>query len=503
MKRGGAPKQCATEHAAAETSAGGMAAGKEDKLNQIKKLFAWPHVLLLTIISELGLAAVQSSLLGWPTTLGTSFSGLGTVEQGLRYVEQFAGALGLTMSIRSVSAVDWSNACREALKCVTGDACIFDDVLGRTKANAKKFRRLRDVGSRIKYMKKVAVVTKARCHRHGKLCRCPRPDVEMAGYPCPAHSRIGLRKGGLSNDFQCLLSWARVQINNNTPLLIHENVVGFALELMHLIFGKHYDIVRLKVSPKHAGFGKLVRRERVYDVLIHRQRAKLDHDVEKLYAATATRMRDNGVKTGCFMLAAPEEVNAFETATALRRKRGSVESPTDKYTKMQNRNLKLYRKMFKNKFGKKRLRTAYFHLNDNPSCRCVWSGSTGCLPTLRRAMGPIHSMAANRQVMPREALTAMGFVAYDFVAEATGLPMVLPASVLNSRTVSGMTGNAMHLANATIVAVVAMACVSLTSQEETNTREQTTPSHPTSDKTHTVADLQAAFKAFIQAKAGG
>ena len=81
--------------------------------------------------------------------------------------------------------------------------------------------------------------------------------------------------------------------------------------------------------------------------------------------------------------------------------------------------------------------------------------------------------------------------------------MVLPASVLNSRTVSSMTGNAMHLASATLVAVVAMACVSLTSQEETNAREQTTPSRPTSDETHTVADLQAAFKAFVQAKAGG
>ena len=64
----------------------------------------------------------------------------------------------------------------------------------------------------------------------------------------------------------------------------------------------------------------------------------------------------------------------------------------------------------------------------------------------------------------------MGFIAYDSVAKATNYPMKLPESLMDSPAVRPMTGNAMHLPNATIVTVVAMACVQFITTEEASFR---------------------------------
>ena len=140
------------------------------------------------------------------------------------------------------------------------------------------------------------------------------------------------------------------------------------------------------------------------------------------------------------------------------------------YTKSQVKNLKADRKKYVKRYGKSKLPQAFFHLNDNPAKRCVMTSPTACLPTLRKAMGPIHCQGLKRPVTPREALTAMGFIAYDSVAKATNYPMKLPESLMDSPAVRPMTGNAMHLPNATIVTVVAMACVQLITTEEASFR---------------------------------
>jgi hypothetical protein len=66
--------------------------------------------------------------------------------------------------------------------------------------------------------------------------------------------------------------------------------------------------------------------------------------------------------------------------------------------------------------------------------------------------------------------------------------MKLPESLLDSPSIRPMTGNAMHLPNATIVTVVAMACVQLVTKEEESFRSHVDDS---------AADLVRTFEEFV------
>ena len=76
---------------------------------------------------------------------------------------------------------------------------------------------------------------------------------------------------------------------------------------------------------------------------------------------------------------------------------------------------------------------------------------------MRKSMGPIFSVAHDRPVTNRELLTAMGFVAYQSVADATGMPVMIPEEMMELPFMQAATGNAMHLASATVILVIAMA----------------------------------------------
>jgi hypothetical protein len=144
-------------------------------------------------------------------------------------------------------------------------------------------------------------------------------------------------------------------------------------------------------------------------------------DIEAVYQEVVSIIGKTSVKPGCFMIASEGEVSSHLANVAIARQRikGSSSNKSAMYTKAQWKNLKAYRKKYIKRYGKSKLPQAFFHLNDNPDKRCVMTSSTAILPTLRKAMGPIHCEALNRPVTPREALTAMGFVAYDSVAKAT------------------------------------------------------------------------------------
>ena len=268
-------------------------------LDDVKKLWTWPSALAETVIKLITMEVLMTTMLcSSLTTVATCFSGLGTVEQGLSYFKQAASELGLATSYCFVAATDQAAKCRNALLQVCDGCCVYDDVLNRTKADKNKFRKLCSVGDRIAYMRKQKMARTGWCHRHHKQCKYPKPTVEVAGSPCPAHSRIGLRRGGLADDFICLLSWAAFHIKHQTPLLVHENVVGFALDLMKAIFGKWYFIVRLRVSTDHAGYGGQARRDRVYDVLAHRKRARIVKDIDAIYKEVVSVIGKTYAKPG-------------------------------------------------------------------------------------------------------------------------------------------------------------------------------------------------------------
>ncbi len=438
-----------------------MSHGREGRLAELTTLFRWPHTLLENLERTLGLATLRQSLLcATDTTVSTHFSGIGTVEQGLACLRAAGADLGITIHAQGVSSCDNNSFCVDVLNVVT-DGCVFGDILERTTLRPEDFKQLPTEEARVKAMMSSRVRRLAWCQKHNKRCATPRSTVDMAGSPCQAHSRIGNRRGTLADNFQCLLAWAKIHIHSATPLLLHENVPGFPEELMVRIFGLHYDCTRLQVSTAAAGFGHQLRRHRVYDVLVHKRFATTMYPIDELYTTITRNFVELTERSqhACFMIALPAEVGMEHRAKVEFRKTGSTTAADQMYTDNQQNNLARYTAMFTERYGLEESRHAFYHLNDNPQQRCVWSGTGRCLPTIRRAMGPVHSAQFNRPVTTREALTAMGFIVYDDLAESTGLPKLMQDVHLDGRASRAATGNAMHLPNSLIVLATALSAV--------------------------------------------
>ena len=113
---------------------------------------------------------------------------------------------------------------------------------------------------------------------------------------------------------------------------------------------------------------------------------------------------------------------------------------------------------------------AYFHLNDNPDFRRVWSGASGQLPALRRSMGPVWAASRSRPVLPRELLLSMGWLPYKDLSNQVGLdPHFCDFCNLN---LGQLLGNSMHLGNASMVLAAALSCIRCNTPGSNATTEQ-------------------------------
>ena len=79
-------------------------------------------------------------------------------------------------------------------------------------------------------------------------CRYETPDVDMSGSPCQdwtrrSHNPLG-RKGKRAS---LLITWCRIMVESQPPIIFHENVRGFDGTILEQLMGHLYTIVHLKV----------------------------------------------------------------------------------------------------------------------------------------------------------------------------------------------------------------------------------------------------------------
>lgn len=100
---------------------------------------------------------------------------------------------------------------------------------------------------------------------HKSKCRCciRRPFAGCSGSMCVAYSTLGLKEGEESQNAILMLIWAFKHFEMQTPLLVHENVAGFASQsLKEEAFHKGYDHFEIRSKP--IDFGVHVGRARKY-----------------------------------------------------------------------------------------------------------------------------------------------------------------------------------------------------------------------------------------------
>ena len=204
-------------------------------MQALVQLYRWPVILVRVLLQAFHLSDLQESYLCQGQRLSTHFSGIGTVEQGLTYLKAELVKHGLDCKLEPVACTDYD---KHSIKVLlrTSHGCVFGNILDRSKLKPHTFRNISSTSKRIKAMLRASIEPKASCHAHKKKCCVPKVDVDMSGSPCTAHSRIGKRLGTLDPNFQVLLTWARNQIKNGTPVLVHENVIGFPFSLIETIW---------------------------------------------------------------------------------------------------------------------------------------------------------------------------------------------------------------------------------------------------------------------------
>jgi len=218
-----------------------------------------------------------------------------------------------------------------------------------------------------------------------------------------------------------------------------------------------HRIYKFEVETDDVGYGKQCRRARKYHAMIDDRVAMLADPVA-LYEKIKTNFEtaSAGSEAGMSMIAGQVELDI-----ALKRKcqceSDCVCTWAGQLTEGQRTRLQAYKNIWKKKFGMKAEadKRAFFHLNDNPKYRCVWSGQKGCFPTIRRGMGPVWSAYHKRPVMASELLTSMGWHVSPGSAAAVGVPFVPFNTDMHLHR---LVGNAMHLANVTAVMAAILAC---------------------------------------------
>ncbi len=208
-------------------------------------------------------------------TMSTCMSGTGGAE-----VSSSGNALCLQHFLRrrvrapkTLWACDYSIECRCELQllphppiCLFTDvtSCLNPSVAGHLKKHASTMR-YSDMQKILKHPK-IAVPDMpvgCCCIHPTKSCTAERADLHAAGTECPAWSSQGAR-GGCSGDRVIVwASWLGHRRLLREPIIYHENVVGFPLELLQAELGDLYlvlDSMSAVVSP--SAFGQAYERQR-------------------------------------------------------------------------------------------------------------------------------------------------------------------------------------------------------------------------------------------------
>lgn len=227
----------------------------------------------------------------------------------------------------------------------------------------------------------------------------------------------------------------------DTPALaLHENVIGFDLQVVQDILGHLYEISTLRVNPRDAGFS-FVRRPRIYVVLTLKTAITRHVDPRVLYEAmVATASREEGPwPTAAYH--DEEDLCRAENEARSRQKLPPLgERSADWRYLLSPPQAGRLAKLEEAAVGRE---ATAFAIDLHPSDRFTRVGL--CLPTLlRSSANRIWLLRERRWLVPREVAMAMGFPVSEELARRAAIQhdqatLQAPVSAI---------GDAMHVANA-------------------------------------------------------
>jgi site-specific DNA-cytosine methylase len=350
-----------------------------------------------------------------------------------------------------------------------GYYCIFSDIFDRVP-DLRRFvigPASEAVYAEMKHAAESARVTPSgACVSHGTRsrparCHVTQADVDVSGSPCNSWSSEGVRAQHDSPWVAATLAWCVWVRHALLRLAIHENVMGFDVELLREMLGDLYDIFTLTVRPCHAGFSG-VRRNRLYAICVLRSELRVVHDISSLYEAVCAQVSNPCCLTVAdISRATVQELLEEENTRRLHRKLPLLIVASGDWSYLLSDRQKGLVATLRPEWRIKHGRDA----DQDPEC--VWDlhlsaersrcpRSRGVLPTLTNSnVRTLWLPSQKRWLMHRELAAAMGYPVYPELAQAAGVAEDVHTSPPGCRSKS--LGGAMQVANVGCVMAVALA----------------------------------------------
>ena len=304
-----------------------------------------------------------------------------------------------------------------------------------------------------------SLVPAAYCLNHRQMCPVIGADTDQSGSPCQDWSAAGEQKGINGKHLVCFLTYARIHTWWGTPLVIHENVPQFMIQLAIVHLPGH-TVYNFEITPADVGFSH-VARTRQYLVCVQNQKCQLKHDIYVMWGHVKEALR-NSIRPHEGVFATSAEVYAEEAELSqVRRieKRPNAQRPNQTYL-LSAAEQSYVRHLNTEYFIRTKQRAEadpdlVYNLSDNPQNRTSWSFSSGIFPTFRRNSNRLWLPAFQRFMTRSERLAALGFPSCSSLALMCGGDQV----AMDSASANFLLGNAMHVAVASSIHCTALACI--------------------------------------------
>ena len=257
----------------------------------------WPHVLLETLENLLSAPVLRRSFFYQPVRISTTFSGIGTPEMAAVILSQAAQeVLGRPLRWTFAAACEVSARKRAKLLAMgSKDQCVFKDITDVCKSWASAApASLGNYEAICKIVARDRGCDTHQCDRHRTHCPWPKVVGDIAGSPCTPWSKAGPKLGRNHKLIHLLVIWCHWVRRLQLQWAIHENVYGFDSQILQDLLSDMYDIILLKVNP--TTHGMLIRRPRLYAVLLLKGTLQHLANVEQVYAAITNAFQAQHVR---------------------------------------------------------------------------------------------------------------------------------------------------------------------------------------------------------------
>lgn len=426
----------------------------------------WPWLLVEQLIRIMGQQALLRSYLCTAEVATSFFSGVGSAEIAWKAVGAALVGHGLPFVLVTGFCCEVDVLCQGVLlaHCV---GHVFGDVqdllsMPRVEATWGFHRKLQTVMA-------ASIRSTARCCRCGRYCAVVSGDIDTSGSPCQDWSAAGSLGRENGKHIHCLLAWVRWHLAKQTPVLVHENVVGFGLDLLYQLMGALYHIIVVQAGPEDVGW-PCCRRPRLYIALLHRAKVRMLVNPAWLFEQVCTSLRPNALRIRDCLIAGSGELDDEERELSSMRGHRLTRCWGPGSHLSASRFRRLSHLLSEGERGRLQLYAHTFHqrygldpstdldlvcnLGDNPGAGWLtWSAPPmrpGCsspglhrLPTLRKNWSLQWLPAHGRWLLGSERLVTMGFPPNEQLSRVYGLSghFRLPWACRN------LLGNAMHVAN--------------------------------------------------------